>query len=216
VIRSYLLKPLIPNRIHFFYKSAFKKHNVPFNIFNLVKLESNNNSYRYSYLLNYFGLYPFKHSGSASQSHIKTLENPIWEYSFRMIEALSQNHNIEVRYPFFDVRLMELCISIPPELKFKKGLNRYIFRMAMKNHIPKKVLNRKNKADISPFAINEIKNIDLDEIIEEIKGNSRMNSLIDTDYLKNYLGPEIEKNNGIAALRIYQIYSLLKWIKGIE
>lgn len=215
-VKNYIIKPLVPNKLDFLYKSFRRKHNVPYNIFNLVKLNSKRKSYKYAYLINYFGFYPFKFSGSAAKSHIYTLENPIWEFSFRMIEGLSENHNIEVRYPFFDLRLMELCVSIPPELKFQKGLNRYIFRMAMKKYIPNKIIERKDKADISPFAVNEVKNIDIDLLVNDINENKITKNLINTNYLKKYFVPEINKNNGIAVLRIYQIYSLLKWIKGIK
>ena len=68
---------------------------------------------------------------------------------FEIIDRGTANFNIEVRYPFFDKRLIEFCYSIPTEMKIKYGWDRYIMRIAMDNILPPEIQWRHQKANLS-------------------------------------------------------------------
>lgn len=57
----------------------------------------------------------------------------------------SMSFSIESRVPFLDVSLVELLLSVPPELNMKNGWTKYMFRKAMNNKLPKNICWRKDK-----------------------------------------------------------------------
>lgn len=63
----------------------------------------------------------------------------------RNVDRNSMAFSIESRVPFLDHRLVEFCFSLPAEMKLRAGKSKWILREAMKNILPPKVLNRKNK-----------------------------------------------------------------------
>lgn len=57
---------------------------------------------------------------------------------------------IEYRFPFFDKRLAEFCLSLPPEQKLYEGWNRMVMRRAMEGILPKEVQWRGGKGNMGP------------------------------------------------------------------
>lgn len=68
----------------------------------------------------------------------------------RSLDLLGQSSSafgVEVRYPYWDKRLVELCLSIPAEQKLHNGWSRMLMRHAMKDILPEKVRWRGGKAN---------------------------------------------------------------------
>ncbi|HEX3102336.1 MAG TPA: asparagine synthase-related protein, partial [Pyrinomonadaceae bacterium] len=63
-------------------------------------------------------------------------------------EQAAANFNVEPRFPFFDRRLIEFCISLPPGQRIYKGWTRSIFRHAMTGILPPDVQWRTDKANL--------------------------------------------------------------------
>lgn len=59
---------------------------------------------------------------------------------------LAKQYGIEYRYPFLDVKLLELFYSLPSEYKVKNGMGRYLFRLSMKGILPEKIRMRTDKS----------------------------------------------------------------------
>jgi asparagine synthase (glutamine-hydrolysing) len=53
--------------------------------------------------------------------------------------------DVEPRYPFFDRRLMEYCLALPPEQKLHDGWTRLVLRRAMDGILPRKIQWRGGK-----------------------------------------------------------------------
>ncbi|NPV90655.1 MAG: asparagine synthase (glutamine-hydrolyzing) [Firmicutes bacterium] len=60
-------------------------------------------------------------------------------------DRTSMAWGLESRVPLLDHRIVELIASIPPVIKFKGGQPKYLFRKAVKNIVPEKVMERKDK-----------------------------------------------------------------------
>ena len=60
-----------------------------------------------------------------------------------------EKFNIESRHPYFDVRLIEFCLSLPEEYKLKYGISKRILKEAMKGILPEPVRSRNDKAEFS-------------------------------------------------------------------
>ena len=58
-------------------------------------------------------------------------------------------YNIECRHPFYDRRLVEFCLALPPEQKIHHGWPRWILRNAMKNFLPEEIRWRMGKSNLS-------------------------------------------------------------------
>ncbi len=58
----------------------------------------------------------------------------------------SMAHSIESRVPFLDVNLVELALSIPPEMNMRSGWNKYLLRKSMAaSELPRAICWRKDK-----------------------------------------------------------------------
>jgi len=64
-------------------------------------------------------------------------------------DKASMQHGVEVRMPFMDYRLVEMCYNIPWTEKIKNGQSKWIIRNELKTIMPKVVLNRNHKIGIS-------------------------------------------------------------------
>ena len=59
-------------------------------------------------------------------------------------------HGVEPRHPFYDVRLIEYCVALPPEMKMRDGWTRYVLREAMRDTLPETVRTRPSKGILTP------------------------------------------------------------------
>ena len=124
---------------------------------------------------------------------MRAINYPIWEYGIEMIETHALEQGIEMRFPFFDLRLIEFCVCLPLEEKNKNGINRHILRKAMKGIVPEKILNRLDKSNIGAFAEKEIREINHDEFFSNLKQKDILSDIVDFNYLNNVIKKNIEK-----------------------
>jgi len=134
------------------------------------------------------------------------------EYSIKMFQStnsfrcyfgalLSEYYNLDYNDPTSDKRVIEYILSIPNEFFFdKNGYNKNILRTMMKDLLPEKVLNNKNKGlqagDIGERFINE-KN-EIINYFEEFKKIEFINTFVDTKKIEldfNSIMKNSENNN---------------------
>lgn len=54
----------------------------------------------------------------------------------RFNDHATMSYSRELRVPFLDHRLVELCMHLPAQFKIKHGMGKYLFRQAMKHKLP--------------------------------------------------------------------------------
>jgi len=96
----------------------------------------------------------------------------------------SQPYKIEYRYPLLDIKLLEYFYSLPSHLKYKYGIDRYIFRMAAKGNLPESILWRDDKSGFTVPNLHYRIKIDKDKIMELISESIENNKYHYTDYKK--------------------------------
>ena len=95
---------------------------------------------------------------TSSEAHWNALCSGIFAFALESFEKMAGGFDLDVRFPFFDRRLIEFCISLPASQKVYKGWTRSIFRRAMDNILPSDVQWRVDKANIGlSYKINMIK-----------------------------------------------------------
>jgi len=87
---------------------------------------------------------------SERERHFLVLSDPLQQLAFEVMDRLAHAQRIELRFPFWDRRLVEFCLALPADLKLRNGYGRYILRSAMEGLIPPKTLWRKTKTDFFP------------------------------------------------------------------
>ena len=83
------------------------------------------------------------------ESHVRKLHSPSLMEVLGWIEACGAGQGVEVRFPFFDVKLAELCLAMPPEQKIRRGWTRYVMRRAMEGVLPPEIQWRPGKAEMN-------------------------------------------------------------------
>jgi asparagine synthase (glutamine-hydrolysing) len=72
-------------------------------------------------------------------------------YVTRHLDSASMAYSLETRVPFLDHELVEFSAQIPPSLKMKGIKEKYILRRAMREDLPKEIVNRKKRGLAAPF-----------------------------------------------------------------
>jgi asparagine synthase (glutamine-hydrolysing) len=83
------------------------------------------------------------------ETHWNDISSGDWAYILESFEKAGAAHSLEVRYPFFDRRLIEFCISLPPGQRLQNGYTRSILRRAMAGVLPPMVQWRTDKGNLS-------------------------------------------------------------------
>jgi len=82
----------------------------------------------------------------------KTLSAPLQTLAFEELSKAAAANGVEARYPLWDKRLVELCLSLPPEQKLRAGWTRSILRRSLQGVLPREVQWRGSKVDFTPEA----------------------------------------------------------------
>lgn len=82
--------------------------------------------------------------------HVEMLSSPQQAYGFEVLDRMAAAAGVATRYPFYDLRLVEFCLSLPSHEKLAGGLPRRVLREAMKDVMPETVRLRLDKYDFAP------------------------------------------------------------------
>jgi len=69
-------------------------------------------------------------------------KNLLPEKFLMKVDKGTMANSVEARIPLLDVELIQFAFSIPPQLKNKNGKEKFILRMAVKNLLPREILQR--------------------------------------------------------------------------
>lgn len=73
---------------------------------------------------------------SVRREHIDQFESPFVAEGLELFDRVLAPFGIEGRYPFFDRRLVEYCLSLPADQKLADGYSRMVARRAMDGIVP--------------------------------------------------------------------------------
>ncbi len=85
-----------------------------------------------------------------SEHHLAMLSAPIQSHALEVLDHASAHAGVEARYPLWDRRLIEFCLSLRVQDKINDGQDRYTFRRAMEGVLPKAIQWRRDKFDFTP------------------------------------------------------------------
>lgn len=95
-------------------------------------------------------------AGSAREAHRRSMNSALLQHALELADNAAAAFGLEPRYPFFDRRLMELCLSLPPDQKMRGGWTRLVMRRAMSGLLPEEVRWRPSKANLAPNFLRQL------------------------------------------------------------
>ncbi len=82
--------------------------------------------------------------------HLRDLTSPMNALTLEIMEGTAARAGVDLRHPFFDAPLAELCLALPADQKLRDGWPRSILRRSMAGLVPDMVRWRSDKAVLGP------------------------------------------------------------------
>lgn len=82
--------------------------------------------------------------------HARALNAPILAFYLEAHDKLAAAHGVDHRHPFFDLRLVKLCLALPAEQRLFDGWDRVIQRRALEGLCPEPIRARQSKSVWTP------------------------------------------------------------------
>lgn len=82
------------------------------------------------------------------EEHRRRVTDPEQVSFIEVVDAELAGFGVEPRYPYYDRRLVEFCLSLPFDQKMQNGLGRRIIRRALAGTVPESVRTRTTKASL--------------------------------------------------------------------
>lgn len=121
----------------------------------------------------------------AREKHAHALASGHWTHGLELFDKTAAWFGIEPRYPFFDRRLIDFCLSLPPDQSLKHGWERFVLRNAMQGILPEEVRTRPHKANLESAFRHGLRHHDLAKLAELLEGELEdIAAYADTDRLR--------------------------------
>ncbi|MEM8676157.1 MAG: lasso peptide isopeptide bond-forming cyclase [Cyanobacteria bacterium P01_G01_bin.67] len=148
---------------------------------------------------------------SSQGEHYRLLTQGLHQLALEIDDKAASAFGIEIRYPFWDKRLVEFCFSLPPEQKLAQGWSRVVMRRGMAGILPPEVQWRTSKMDFSPnfqHGLLVAEKPQLEQLLFE-----------QSDILKKYINLDVLRDKFLAGKDIQFIWrsiSLGLWLHFLE
>ena len=106
-------------------------------------------------------------------------------------DRTSMSFGLESRVPLLDRRIAELIASIPPTTRWKGSKSKHIFKRAVENLIPEKVVARKDKKGF-PVPLSEWLADDLKDFVRDVlfSSNAKQRGIYNVHDLESFIASE--------------------------
>ena len=152
--------------------------------------------------------------GSERDVHFRLLKQGVMPYTLEVINKAAAAFSIEPRFPFWDKRLVEYCLALPPEQKIKGGWSRLILRRAMAGIVPLKVQWRAGKSNLGHNLIHGVRNYERNRLEKLIlRRDTIIEKYVDMPYLREAYGRFLYDETGNDAMAVWKATMLAEWLE---
>jgi asparagine synthase (glutamine-hydrolysing) len=151
------------------------------------------------------------------EEHYRLLNRPLVLKALNGIGAVGSGAGVEVRLPFFDVRLVKLCLSLPADQKMRGGWPRLVMRNAMEGILPEKIRWRPGKSDVSIGFRHALRSLETDRV-EAVRraAHGELSRFVDPSFFMSSLqlfmtGKDVSMSQ---ELYFWRAFSLALWLMG--
>jgi asparagine synthase (glutamine-hydrolysing) len=122
-------------------------------------------------------------------------------------DRVSMAVSVESRVPLLDRRIVDLISRMPAGMKFKGGEMKYLLKRTIKDIIPKKIMNRKEKmgfpVPLHIWAKNEAKEFILDTLLSK---NARERNIVNSKYVEELISSERPFGRGLWGILCLELW----------
>ncbi|MEA2236951.1 MAG: hypothetical protein QOC81_1675 [Thermoanaerobaculia bacterium] len=155
---------------------------------------------------------------SVRQEHIASFRSPLLGEGLELFDRVLALSGVEGRYPFFDRRLVEYCISLPSDQKLADGYSRVVARRALRGVVPEQVLWRagKGKPALDVFRTMRANQSRLDELF--IRDPSVLAPYSDIDALRASYRVFLDERSTdfFAAVKLWSAAAAAEWLRQLR
>ena len=94
--------------------------------------------------------------GQGNELHARAVRSATLQYLLETRDKSAAPNRVDPRYPFYDRRLVELCVSLPAQQKIHDGWTRIAMRRAMEGILPSEVQWRDHKTPLFPHPMDRL------------------------------------------------------------
>lgn len=154
----------------------------------------------------------FKNTIDPYEFHYYNLRSGIHQFVLEVLDKSAAAFDVEPRYPFFDKRLIEFCVSLPTEQKIFNGWDRIILRRAMQDILPQEIQWRSKKSNLG---FNFERSFILYEKNNKIKQVLSHQDIVKdyVDIKKNNISNDFEKKTHTMIYGLWKVVNLALWIE---
>ncbi|MBI3351138.1 MAG: asparagine synthetase B, partial [Nitrospirae bacterium] len=146
--------------------------------------------------------------------HYHGLTHGLIPFALEVADRAAAAFSIEPRYPFFDKRLAEFCLALPPDQKLHKGWIRMVMRRGMANILPKEIQWRGGKSNLSPNFIRRLAAFRQDLLDEVILNDPKViQEYIDIEAVREIYRRYLTRGTHDDALAIWKTATLALWLR---
>jgi len=151
------------------------------------------------------------------EQHYKAIMQGLIPFALEVQDRDAAAFGFEMRYPFWDKRLVEFCLAIPAGQKLSQGWNRSVLRRAMTDLLPPEVQWRRGKANFTP---NLIRGLLSDQArLQELMADNLLQSYINTSEFQRIYQTLLIKTfqtDTRDMFKIWTVISLGLWLRYIS
>jgi asparagine synthase (glutamine-hydrolysing) len=149
------------------------------------------------------------------EDHHRKLTWSVSQDTFEMMNAIGSAFAIEFRFPFYDIRLAEYCLALPPEQKMHHGLTRMVLRRGMEGILPPKVQWRRDKSNLYDSFEQGLMNFEQARVEKLVKEDLPIiEDYVDADAVRNAsLRYKAHKPAGSDIGSLWNVLMLARWLQ---
>jgi len=157
------------------------------------------------------------HRMSYQEAHKYAITSGLIQGGAEILSILAGIFSIDMRFPFFDRRVIQFCLSVPARFRLKDGWTRAVPRFAMKGLLPDKVRFRTDKGNMTSNFETRMKENrrDIKDILT--RGERLIERYIDTKALWSFYG-HLESGNfdecDLNTIFISAVFA--QWLSGLD
>lgn len=122
-------------------------------------------------------------------------------------DRVSMAVSIESRVPLLDRRIVDLISHMPAGMKFKGGEMKYLLKRTIKDLVPEKIMNRKDKmgfpVPLHLWAKKKAKDFILDTLLSK---NARERNIVNSKYVEDLISSERPFGRGLWGILCLELW----------
>jgi asparagine synthase (glutamine-hydrolysing) len=121
---------------------------------------------------------------SDREEHHRALSSDLIPYALEGNNRTAAAFGVETRHPFYDTRLLEFCLGLPPAQRIANGVTRLILRRAVGGLLPQEIAGRRDKANLGPSFTYKLITFERERIEALLAAPREIGPYVDLDRLR--------------------------------